>query len=331
MKVPVLLALCMCLLIPAQAEVYLPDFSIPAQTVSGISGDWGDAFLSAWETAKPAQRDIYAHSTKDCYGLEGRIMNPDSDLPCPICMSEDYGDKITAVVRGGTVIVRIPEAWMENQSGFTQPFFGEGTREYTGEEAQKWLAWDLRGQAYADFLRDWQENGSASADMWGASIASSEKLLVMNERHLGNASYFVLRPSGKVKDTLDVNLSVFRYGAEAEGETLRKYRDADWNNKKQPLKLISDDAKAAFTGEYNGCKLTLYETEMGVYAAVIYKYDAAPADLFYLWLRIDNRKNIVMDGYMNKDRGVYCCVLTRGEAQMIMDGYEVVIENAPQF
>ena len=331
MKKRICLVLALMLMTAAQAEVYLPDFSLTAQASSGISGDWGDAFLSAWETAKPAEQDIYAHSTEDCYGLGDRVINPDATLPCPICVSEDHPAKISASERGGTVIVRVPDAWMEKQTGFTQPFFGDGCREYTGEEAQKWLALDLRGQAYGDFLNEWQENGSAEAVAWSAGIAESEKLMQMNQRHLGNASFFVLRPSGKVKDSLNVNLSVFRYGVEAEGDILRMYRDADWSNKKQPVKLTKDDAKAAFTGEYNGCKLTLYETEMGVYAAVIYKYDADEADLFYLWLRIDNRENIVMNGYMHKDKGVYCCVLTKGEAQMIMDGREVVIENAPQF
>lgn len=331
MKKKMCLVLALMLMTAAQAEVYLPDFSIPAQTVSGISGDWGDAFLTAWETARPAETDIYNHNTSDCYGLGERIMNPNADMPCPVCMSEENGDEITAVERGGTVIVRIPDAWMEKQTGFTQPFFGDGCREYTGEEAQKWLAQYLRGQTYADFLGEWNETGSAEAVAWTAGIAENEKLKEMNDRHLGNASFFVLRPMEKVTDTLNVNLSVYRYGFEAEGEILRQYRDADWNNKKHPIKLIKDDAAAAFTGEYNGCKLTLYETEMGVYAAVIYKYDADDADLFYLWLRIDNRENIVMNGYMYKNRGVYCCVLTKGEAQMIMDGKEVVIENAPQF
>ena len=331
MKRKLCLILMLMLACAARAEVCLPDFTLTAQTSSGISGAWGDAFLSASETQAPAEGDIYAHSTGDCCGLGGRVVNPDASFPCPVCMSEELPAKITASERGGTVIVRIPDAWMEKQTGFTQPFFGDGSREYTGEEARTRLAADLRGQAYADFLDQWQGTGSAEAVMWSASIASGEKLLLMNDRKLGNASYFVLRPSGKAKETLNVNLSLFRYGAEAEGDILRIWRDADWNSKKHALKLTKDDAEAAFTGEYSGCRLTLYETEAGVYAAVIYKYGADKADLFYLWLRIDNRENIVMNGYMHKDKGVYCCVLTKGEAQMIMDGREVVIENAPQF
>ena len=46
---------------------------------------------------------------------------------------------------------------------------------------------------------------------------------------------------------------------------------------------------------------------------------------------LTGRENIVMNGYMTKDKGVYCCVLTEGEARTIMNGGKVVIENAPEF
>ena len=314
----------------ARAEVYLPDFSLTAQTASGVSGAWGDAFLTAWETAEPAEKDVYYHSTEDCPGLEGRVADPGADAPCPVCVSTDCGDSIAAVVRGGTVIVRIPEAWMEKQSGFTRAFFGTTSREYTGEEAGKSLSADLRGQAYADFLREWQTTGAAKAVTWGANIECGEKILKMNERHIGNARYFVLRPSGKVKDSLKVSLSLLRRSAEAEGDVLRLSNDSEWDGK-YTLKITRDDAEAAFTGEYDGCRLTLYETKLGVYAAVVYKYDADEADLFYLNLTVGDREAVVMNGYMSGDKGVYCGVLTEGEARLIMDGENVEIRNAPWF
>jgi len=327
---------CMALIImlmgaSAMGEVYLPDFSLTAQTATSVSGAWGDAFLTAWETAKPAPKDIYSHSAADCWGLEGRTQAKKPMADCPICVQETFDAKITAVERGGTVIVRVPESWMENQSGYTQPFFGESSREYTGNQAREWLAMDVHGQAYEAFLTDWENSGEATATGWRAGIQEVKGLKLMNDRHLGNAFYFVLRPEGKVGDTLDVNLGLSRMRAEAEGDVLRMYLDAEWSNEKYPLKLTKNSSSAVFTGEYGNNRLSLYETGLGVYAAVIYKFDADSGDLFYLWLEIEDRKNIVMNGYMHKDKGVYCCVLTEGEAQMIMNGYEVVIENAPEF
>jgi len=337
-----LLILLALLLSCAQAEVYLPDLTVPAQATGVLTGSWGDAFLSGTSFA---EKDIYRHATEDCYGLEGRAVNPDAAAPCPICVPEKLSGKITASVRGGTVIVRIPESWMEKQSGFEAAFFSSGAREYlfeeaitaattrnyTGSDAGFRLAGTVHGQAYTDLLSARGEGKTASAATWSVDIASGEKMLVMNRRYLGNAWYFVLRPTAKVKDTLKVNLSLFRGRAEIDGNALRVIRDEEWHNKKFELKPKKDDAKAAFSAEYDGCKLTLYETAMDVYAAVIHKYNASENDLFYLQLKLDNRESIVLDGYMNGNKGVFCGVLTKGEAQMIMEGRDVIIENAPQF
>lgn len=332
------LILVACLLVGtcAHAEVNLPDFSLTAQSTGIISGEWGDVFFSVdMETEERADekldKDIYYHEADDCYGKLNREQVKKSKLPCPICTDVEFKTKITAVERAGTIVVRIPESWMKAQTGFKEGFFSNGAREYTWENGQRNLSDRLHGEAYCDFLEDWAEKGKARETTWSADIQSSDDLLIMHSRYMQNAIYFVLRPKDKADDELRVNLSLYKGSIEAEGDIMRvNASEKEWNNKKFKLRLTQDKSKAVFQQEYDGFKVSLYET-MGVYAVVVYQYGASETDLFYMSLLIGDRDAIVLDGYMSGDKGVYCGVLTTGEAQIIMDGGEVAIKNAPLF
>ena len=160
----------------ACGEVYLPDFTVMAQTSGSISGDWGDAFLTDWGTSsvetaieeaekEPAEldKDVYFHEADDCYGKEGRKQVKKSKLPCPICVDDDISSRVTAKLRGGTVIVRVPTEWMERQDDLEKITFNVGESQYDREEGMKWLADALHGEDYCDFLEDWDEDGKAKA------------------------------------------------------------------------------------------------------------------------------------------------------------------------
>lgn len=320
----------------AHGEVSLPDFTLPAQSTGSISGEWGDVFFSVdmraeERAAEKLDRDIYYHEAEGCYGKLNREQPKKSKMPCPICTDEEFKAKITAMERGGTIVVRIPESWMEKQTGFTEGFFSTGAREYDWENGQWTLSDHIHGEKYCDFLEDWAEDGKARETSWGASIQSDADLLIMHSRYMQNAWYFVLRPDGEVDDELRVNLSLSKGTVEAEGDVLRvNPSEQDWNNKKYKLKLTKDKSKAVFQQEYDGFKVSLYET-MDIYAAVVYQYGASETDLFYMSLIVGDRDAIVLDGYMSGEKGIYCGVLTEGEAQFIMDGGEVAISNAPVF
>lgn len=315
-----------------------------------VTGSWGDAFLTEWGTSteeKPTfedpapvrdsavgaelDKDIYFHEAGDCAGKEGRKQVKKSELPCPICVDDDISSKVTAKLRGGTVIVRVPVKWMERQEDLDKITFNMGESKYDREEGMKRLADALHGEDYCDFLEDWNEKGKARENTWDVQIYDTEKLLVMNRRFIGNAWYMAIRPLEAIEDDeLRVKMGFSKGVAEAKGDTLTMTQTHEWFNDRYKLKPTKDTAKAAFKQEYEGYTLTLYPT-MDMYVAVVHLNDATEDDLWYLWLTPGDREKIVMNGYMNGDTGVFCGILTKGEAQIIMDGGEVTVENAPMF
>lgn len=226
-----------------------------------------------------------------------------------------------AVSRGGTIVVRIPWKWIN--SAELGPSWWGSIDQAVGESAEHALFPVIPPSKVASYLL-----GGITADerirIFSAS-APENKALVMNNRPLDDNWYAVIRPESRFGGSFDLYWSVSEWSMTMQDRTAHGNLERDMETSVFPLKITSmDGAKAAWTSVYGGISYTLFEVE-GIYIAVIEEKNARAEDLPYTQLYIDapgydfDFFYTQMEGYMDGNTGVYCCVLSDEEFQLLKE------------
>lgn len=266
--------------------------------------------------------DLYYHVNASCGAGEGRV--PISaragtafgkDL-CPICASrEDDAQPPAAVARGGTIVVKFSDAWV-NAHELTGVFGFSGESGYSGVQALRQLAAYLHGDAYNAFLTSWLQNGKAEGRANAPYILPVNGTLVLHRRHIGENWYIILRPQEKFSGAWNMYWRVSSYHLRAEGETL--YSEFDQQTVEETYKL---DVQAL-----NGSEPVYRregETAIEVYQALegniaVIREENPCAQIESVQLRIGGRSDgIELSGYVDGTSAVYCCILTDAELEAL--------------
>lgn len=182
--------------------------------------------------------DYYYHACPGC-ALAGTVAPTDRQefleqgkYPCPACVDDaaDY-QGVEAVVRGGTLVIRVPDQWMKNRpAGETADNFEYRYDEYSDdffdEAGLAEMARQLHGADYRKLLAALdaydaacREGSSAARSLMPEpamarepGIAPGAGGLMMCRRHIGAAWYLVYRPEEASrkrlaqKGSLDIDL-----------------------------------------------------------------------------------------------------------------------------
>lgn len=283
-------------------------------------------FCAHGEEAKylSAEDTLYWHENSACAGVF--CMESDDTagyFACPVCVQEELEPKVTAVERGGTIILKLPDSWARSRKDIGGVFAGTSTDYYEGEEAREQLKKELHGREYAEFMKTWEETGSAKAWRWIPGIYPRNDELFMNERYIGGAWYVTMRPDKVSGDSKKIYLRFFAGAIEADGDRLGVDGDQEWGKTDYSLKFSKKKSKSsAFSKDYGDFKISLYK-ELGIHIAVIRQKNADKDLLNDVRLTIGDQPDVILTGYMDGTDGVFCCTLTDGEAHLLESGADV--------
>ena len=245
---------------------------------------------------------------------------------CPVCVQDgtDYGGP-TAVERGGTLVLRLSDAWIASRSLFS--VFGvAGDETLTGQAALTALANCLHGDAYASFIEAALVTGAARADALCPDVWLDPGELRMHIRHIGGAWYLALRPGEDARRRMKKDGRA-RIEARLEGGQLvwsnGALTKASWGLRCEEtldLKLASIDGRPVFSGDFESLRVALFR-EMDANILVVRESPGAADWLDGAVLTLDDRPAAEgLCGYMDGDDAVYVCVLSDPEADALKRG-----------
>ncbi len=288
--------------------------------------------------------DYYCHAHPKC-ALAGTVAAVDraeaeaaGKFPCPVCMDDEaqYAG-VESVARYGTLVIRVPDAWMDGQPDTTladnsaSVYYGS----YAGEAADSYLARALHGAAYRACLNAMTSGAPVDGIMCREpGVNAPEGALMMSRRHIGAAWYLVYRPEEAAREEMrsmgSLALSLY-FDLDAltlQDDTLTpshrlKWQDGAFLLHPQPSKNVTD-----FTTERDGLSLEIYR-EMDANICVLHWAvpDGGPNPVDPtgdFMLRIDGCwdffNGIDIHGYRADDTLVFCGVLTDAEANALKNG-----------
>lgn len=275
---------------------------------------------------------VYWHENASC---RGEIMleadGVEGYFACPVCVQEDVKAKITAVERGGTIILRMPDSWAHSRDDIGSVFGWGAPDVYEGEEAADIVAHYLHGDAYNEFMKTWEETGRAEAWTWNPGIYPENNELFMNERHIGGSWYVTMRPDAVSGDSIKIYLRFFGGMMEAEGDRVIVDGNDEWGETDYKLKFSEKKNKGkAFSRDCEGFSIDIYD-ELDTHIAVIRQHDADKDLLEEVRLMVDDQPGIILNGYMDGSDAVFCCTLSHGEDHLIRSGAPVRLEKDPWY
>lgn len=274
------------------------------------------------------------HINSGCAGMTGAVpISKDAalafeKLACPVCIqAEDAGGDVRAVARGGTIVVCFSDSWLAGAE-LTGVFGFSGEMRYPGLEGQRLLAHYLHGDGYNRFLESYAAGGSAEGRARVPRILASDGELIMNTRHIGGNWYIAVRPAVGFEDGWDMYWRVEGMALRMEDGAL--YTRFDMQTVEENRTLSLERARGTKPEERfsaGGMQIEIYR-ELDAVIAVIYQ-DGARADrLKDMRLHIPGSDGeIILSGYMDGGRGVYCCMLTEGELGLIRAGAQPVLRR----
>ena len=287
--------------------------------------------------------DYYYHAVENC-ALADTVAPVDQAeaeergrWACPVCVEEaaEYGDP-KAAVRGGTVVLRVPDAWIAKQP-MTAAHVDDSVF-FEGSDPLSEVARLAHGTAYQMVMTTYGTAGEAVTDVsvpWFEPENGTE--LTMNRRHLGAAWYIVLRPVADDRKTLDkkgtLDGTLYCAGARLAlhgfGEpSLSLSGTCLWQDDACRLKPKKSKNKRFIEQSRNGLELAVYE-DMETFICVIHELEA-PGDVEDVTLLLDGvDHDIRLRGYLDGDDAIYCCVLTAAEAEALDHGAEPALEHRP--
>lgn len=284
--------------------------------------------------------DYYYHAAQQC-ALAGTTSEvtlnealAQNKTPCPVCVDDSRRyKKVESIVRGGTVVIRVPDAWLRarEDDAYEIDYVAEPWQaQYTGARADAEVAEQLHGEGYRAFLDVAAAKGEAYTGDDDIPMGCVPELvpgdgdLVMNRRHIGGAWYLTLRPSEEgrkrleKKKKLDVDLKFSLNQLALRDGILSVGKRNEWEDKFLTLK--PDKSKAAPTGwQRDGLELSVFQ-ESGANICVIHLSAAAPSTEGAALLIDGVDSGIRMDGYPGDGDAIFCCVLTDGEMSALEAG-----------
>lgn len=150
----------------------------------------------------------------------------------------------------------------------------------------------------------------------------------MSYRHIDGCQYWCLHPAGnsrlKGKDIdRGITVSDIKVGA-------GKYRYSCEEVIQDDAELVVNKGKGKeklYSGARDGLSVRIMK-EMDAYICIVREYWADAALLEEVELHIEGSyAPILLNGYMDDDEGVYVCVLSEGEFQLISGGADVQLRR----
>lgn len=268
--------------------------------------------------------DFYYHANSNCMGEADMVPISEaaalafSKLACPICVqAADDGEDVRAVSRGGTIVVRFSDAWLDAQE-LTGVFGWNVADRYTGKQADRMLGEYLHGDAYNAFLRQYLDTGSAEGRADTPHILATDGSLVMNKRHIGTAWYIVLRPKQAFDQEWSMYWRVSSHALKMEEGVLSIEFDLQTIEETRSLKLNRmDGSQPIYERSGDDMQIAVYRALDGN-VAVIWDRGIADVGEAEAQLCIDGAPEaIALNGYVENGAQVYCCMLTDGELQAL--------------
>ena len=292
----------------------------------------------AAETVWTGFFDHCYHAAPNCALANGALAPIDRDeavekkalAPCHACVVDSAAyDGVEAVMRAGTVVVRVPDDWaaqagasrdLSSASSFTPLWSADAD----GAEANRLLARLLHGEAYVDALAQIADGRPCRADLALPEVNIPDvECQLLNARHIGGAWLFTLRPGEAVReamaedDRLDVELRIFLGTVSVEGGRLTAACNRAVADDR-PLSLNRTRNSVTFGAEYDGFDLTAYG-ERDAYICVIHEHEPDPDRLEGVRLLLDGVDcDIEMNGYLGGEGATYCCTLAEGELEALL-------------
>lgn len=278
------------------------------------------------------ENDLYWHVNAACGGeLMLEADNMQEHFACPVCVPETFKKGIDAVERGGTIILRMTDEWMANRKDIGSVFGFSPVSSYEGEAASEMLTRYLHGDAYNAFMGSYAETGKAEGMAYEPDIYPENAELFMNQRHIGGAWYVTMRPARVSGDSIEIYLRFFAGKIWMEDEVLQVDFSQEWGDTDYELKFSEKSGKGkTFSKDYGDFSIAVHE-EMDTYIAIIYQPGGDKDLLKDVRLSIADQPDIILNGYMNADTAVYCCVLTEGEMHLIESGADVKLWHEPWY
>ncbi len=283
--------------------------------------------------------DYYYHAAPRC-ALAGTVSpvtleeaQAQGKFACPACVDDETTYKgVDATTRGGTLVIRVSDAWLQQRSGedLEADFEGYWAGEFTGTEAATQLAGLLHGAAYRAFL----EAAGKSAAMDTALVPDvplPEGGLLLNRRHIGAAWFLTMRPDAEglkeleKKGRLYVDLGFNVNTLTMIGSALDVYVSGQWLNGGESTRIKPKESKnkTRFKLESDVLSLAVYK-DMGINICVLHHRGFGAHPLDGATLRIDGvDQGLRLNGYDTGKDAIFCCVLTEAEALALEGGASV--------
>lgn len=280
--------------------------------------------------------DLYYHACQYCGDGDGRVPISETaarafaKFPCPICVqAEDAGEDVQAASRGGTIVVKFSDAWLDAQE-LTDVFGWHADSDYTGRAAWQMLGECLHGEKYGAFVEECLESGSAEARA-NTPYILSRGALVMSRRHIGGDWYIIVRPEEKFRDEWSMYWRVSSLKLSMESEVLTSSFDMQTVEETRRLSLARlDGESAAFSCAGDGFVLEVYEALDGC-IAVIREEGGASGSMDNARLMIDGATGgIDLVGYAEGTDAVYCFALDAGELEALRGNARVQLWHVEQ-
>ena len=264
--------------------------------------------------------DLYYHLNEHCADAQNMVPISESaalafaKYACPICIpAQDDGAQAQAVSRGGTVVVRFSDSWLDarervNTFGFMEEI------PVSGKRAGYVLSESLHGKAYNTFLSDYMEDGRARARANSPYIIAQEGDVLMSRRHIGSEWYIVIRPQKRFGTSWSMYWRVESRELQMENDELNQNFDQQSVEEWQRLQLERLDGQSeAFSRHCMGFDIHVFDVLDGS-IAVIREENAGAEQIENALLMIDGAPyGIALNGYMDGDAAIYCCALSEAE------------------
>ena len=278
----------------------------------------------------------YCHRSPDCaWARDSEPVSRESVDPfyaCPVC-GDDFAeyDGVEVVERGGTVMLRIPESWMEAQidDGSATPCDAPEALLHASEGQDMDLARLLHGERYRKCLA-LSVGGSTLQTRACVPECASEDALVMSLRHLGKAWYMAVRPGKSLYKGGMLRLPVNLYWLDLEvrrwpaGFTVEPGRDDSlrWSGE-IAVRPSKSSGNVVFRYDFDDVKVTALLD--GSLCTAVFRTEAGQTER---WLKYLGDVT-PLRGYGDGGEDVFCCALTGAELAGLEELFSPDLDYVP--
>jgi len=281
--------------------------------------------------------EMFYHKLAYCGGQFGREnVSAEGRYPCPVCATDAkvYDDGLYAVERGGTVVVRITDEYM-NRDWETEGFFGFYHWEQVGMEAYRTMCERYNGEDLlamaAQFLSAEELKTQERTISLYPEYSEKRKEDVgfeMSRRRIDGCQYWCLHPTGNRKlkgEEIDWSITISNLSVGAGKYT---FSDGDIAVKLPGVTIDKGSGEEElYYGVCDGLSVRILR-EMDTYICVVREYWADETLLAEVELHIEGSyAPILLNGYLDDTDGVFVCVLSEGEYQLISGGANVSLHR----